>query len=285
MPGSRLRWTLLAALVAVAVLASAAKCYPPGTRVVIFIEGVYSAYGGEGSATSFDAMRGEFIEQGYEGARLLHFGYNGGTFDPAGTWQARPYNCAATDRTTDENLAHLEAMIRGYLARHPESHFTLVGHSLGGYLAYREGVREAMRPEEQRLQIDVIVTLDAPLRGLDADKKLAIDLIDCEKTYRAGADIVADKLDAGLMARREAELAAMREAGIRLATIGNTKDCLFDAQPCAGAILLAEVESQVLDGADFSKLYEIRARLVNSHYVVLKHAQVMRDVVAFVGAP
>ena len=30
----------------------------------------------------------------------------------------------------------LEEMLRGYRARHPKAHFTLVGHSLGGYIAY-----------------------------------------------------------------------------------------------------------------------------------------------------
>jgi pimeloyl-ACP methyl ester carboxylesterase len=275
---------LLALLLLMLASGSAARCYPPGTRVVVFLQGLYTSYepGGE---TMFDPMKKAFVEAGYDPAQLLHYSYAGGAFSADGAWQPNGYVCATTDQSIEASIAHLETLLRGYRQRHEHAHFTLVGHSLGGYIAYRAAVADAARTPEQRLQIEAVVTLDAPLMGLSADKKLAIDLIDCAKTYAAAAPVVADKLDPQLAERRAAEVASLHAAEIRLATLGNLKDCLFDPVTCAGAVLEPETESQVLAGADLRKLYDINARLVMTHFIILKFATAIHDVVTFTGPP
>ena len=180
----------------------AAQCYPPGTRVVIFMQGVYSSLDAEGTNDigwedhAFDRMKAQFVAAGYNESQLLDFSYNGGEVSTQGTWTPDLYGCADTDRVSDRNLAVLEQMMRDYRAKHPNAHFTLVGHSLGGYLAYLEGVHESARPDAEKLHVDAVVTLHAPLNGVSADKKLALDAsISCPKTYNAAAEIVADKLN------------------------------------------------------------------------------------------
>ena len=95
---------------------------------------------------------------------------------------------------------------------------------------------------------------------MDADKKAIIDQIPCEKTYIAGAQIVADKQDHGLAARRASETAGMAEAGIRLATLGNVHDCLWNTgYRLPGQTWIDDSGTQFLEGAAARFSYEVAA--------------------------
>ena len=148
-----------------------ARCYPAGSRVVIFIQGYYTTYDEGGTQATivegqrFNVLKNEFASKGYARAAMLDFSYAGGGVTQDGTWRPNPYPCELTDRRSDDNLKPLETMLRDYGAHHPNAHFTLVGHSLGGYLAFLEGARESGRTKAAKLGIDAVVTLDAPLLG------------------------------------------------------------------------------------------------------------------------
>lgn len=285
---------MLVLLLAVAALGmfSAARCYPPGTRVVVFVQGIYSTYDADGTQGTvveghrFSTLKAAFVADGYDRDALLDFSYTGGSVRLDGTWQPKPYTCDTTDRTADANLAVLEQMLRDYRARHPDVHYALVGHSLGGYLAFLEGAREAGRDEASKLGIDVVVTLDAPLEGVSPDKKTIIDLIPCDKTYVAGAEIVEQKFDPNITTERGMEAAAMAGAGIRLATLGNQADCLWNTGYCLpGGGWVDDSATQYVAGAAFQRVYDIPASPLLSHDAVLANSEVARDTVAFVGAP
>jgi pimeloyl-ACP methyl ester carboxylesterase len=242
---------MLLALTLAAACGLAARCYPPGTHVVVLIEGVYTSYDPRGP-DDYAKLKDALATAGFDRAKLLHFSYNGGSFDESGAWQPNAYSCASTDRPADENLAYIESLLREYRARHPEAHFTLIGHSLGGRLAFLEGAREATRPPEQQLGVTGVVTLSAPLLGVGADKKIALDAVGCGKTYAAAAEIVTDRADPNIAATRAAQVEAMRAAGIRVATIGNTNDCLYALSRCiASEEFTDESETQFLPNADF----------------------------------
>lgn len=125
--------------------------------MVIFLQGVYTGLDEDGTMNvawedhAFDKIKASFIAVGYNEAQLLDFSYNGRTVSETGEWIPNPYGCADTDRPSAQNLAPLETMLRDYRAKHPQAHFTLIGHSLGGYLAFLEGERESMRAESDRL--------------------------------------------------------------------------------------------------------------------------------------
>ncbi len=280
------------AMLAVAAMLSSAKCYPPGTRVVIFIQGIYTTYDANGTQGSlverhrFDTLKGEFVAHGYKESALLDFSYAGGSVDANGAWHPAAYGCELTDRRPDDNLAPLEKMLADYRARHPNAHFTLVGHSLGGYLAFLEGAREAARPAGGKLGIDVVVTLDAPLSGVSADKKTILDIIPCTKTYLAGGDIVAQKLDPTTPATRRAQTTEMAAQGVRLATLGNPDDCFWNPGHCLPGNWVDDSGTQFLNGqASISNAYTIAAAPLASHDAILADATVARDTVAFVGPP
>ena len=291
MPYRALFVTFLALLFASSI---SARCYPPGSRVIIFMQGVYTSLDEDGTDGiiwedhAYDKMKAKFVEAGYDRAQLLDFSYAGGTVDEAGVWHPAPYECAITDRPSDVNLAVLETLLRDYRARHPDAHYTVIGHSLGGYLAYLEGVRESQRPEEERLGVDVVVTLDAPLNGVSVDKKIALDVaVGCAKTYQAPAEIVADKENPDIRILRQTQVDAMRAAGIRLATIGNNGDCLYNLPRCTGGAIskIDDSQTQYIDNADLVKRYDIHASAFVSHFAVIAYAQTLLDVVPWVGAP
>jgi pimeloyl-ACP methyl ester carboxylesterase len=280
----------LALLALIAASAVSAKCYPPNTRVVIFIQGMYSSYDASGTASdgvemhTFEALKNTFAARRYDRAKLLDFSYAGGTVTPDGAWQPAAYTCEQTDRTSADNLVPLEQMLRDYRAKHSDAHFTLVGHSLGGYLAFLEGAREARRAESDRLGIDVVVPLDAPIGGVNADKRIAIDLLPCNKTFAAGAELVAARQDPATTAARLADGTAMAQQGIRLATLGNNFDCVYNLPACIGSGT-DDTASQFVATAAFSRAYDLHVSPLISHFVILTDPQADADTIWFVGAP
>ena len=283
---------LTLSLAVVSSLVGGAKCYEPDTRVVVFVQGVYTSLDEEGTQTSwvedhrFEHLKAAFVKQGYTQRDFLDFSYNGGEVTSRGEWRPEPYDCAETDQPTAESVAGLEKMLRDYREKHEGVHFTLVGHSLGGYIAFATAADDAARPEDERLDIDVVVTMDAPLLGTAADKKIILDLVDCEKTYEAGGDMVAAKGDPRTPSLRAQQAAAMAAAGIRLGTFGNENDCLYDPTVCAGGTWADDTATQFLPGqAAVSVPYVIESGALQSHDAILVHAPALADVVAFVGAP
>jgi pimeloyl-ACP methyl ester carboxylesterase len=296
-PGRRARVTArafaIAPLLLLLALVSAARCYPPGTRIVVFMQGIYTSYDAGGPPASylephrFDTLKAAFVAKGYGTAALLDFSYDGGTVDGSGAWVPAAYTCDATDRSPDDNLAPLEAMLTAYRRKHPNVHFTLVGHSLGGYLAFLEGARDAARPDSEKLGVDVIVTLDAPLKGISADKKPIIDLLPCVKTYLAGGDLVAARLNPATPDVRRYQAAVMAQQGVRLATLGNSFDCLYNTSHCIGGSFTDDSATQFLFGqASITKDYRFDTALAfASHDAILTNVDAVRDTVAFIGAP
>jgi pimeloyl-ACP methyl ester carboxylesterase len=282
----------LLALLPVLALFSGAKCYLPDTGVVVFIQGLYTSYGPDGTMNvgvephTFDTLKQGLEAKGYPVARLLDYSYAGGSIAPDGGWMPRDYSCEITDRPPGESLAVLEKMLADYRLRHPDAHFTLVGHSLGGYLAFLEGAREAGRSDASKLGIDGVVTFDAPLKGISADKKAIIDFASpCAKTYIAGADLLAARNDPTTAATRAAQAAAMKADGLRLATLGNYEDCLYNLPLCIGGGI-DDTDTQTLPGqAAFSKFYDAPANPLLSHFIILAYPPAVADAVSFVGAP
>ena len=226
----------------------------------------------------FNVLKAAFVAKGYDKTALLDFSYAGGAVRIDGVWKPAPYSCELTDRPADQNLAVLEQMLRDYRARHPDAHFTLVGHSLGGYLVFLEGAREADRTDGAKLGIDQVVTLDAPLKGVSPDKKTLIDFIPCDKTYIAGAEIVGQKFDPTIPATRSSQASEMAAQGIRLATMGNDWDCLWNTGYCLpGATWIDDGGTQFVDGAALIAHYQIAENPLLSHDAILANPTVAAD--------
>src|SRR3990172_6397829 len=64
------------------VLLSGAKCHEPGTRVIVFVQGLYTTYDADGTQNTapegprFSTLKRAFIAAGYDADVLLDFSYN-----------------------------------------------------------------------------------------------------------------------------------------------------------------------------------------------------------------
>jgi hypothetical protein len=85
---------------------------------------------------------------------------------------------------------------------------------------------------------------------------------------------------------RRDQTALMAQQGVRLATLGNTFDCLYNTAHCVGGSWADDSDTQFLPGqASIATDYKIDASAFASHDAVLGDATVVHDAVTFVGAP
>lgn len=269
----------------------AGYCPPPGERVIVFVQGLYT--GMENGRTSvgplgehrFATLRQAFRNAGFPDERLLDFSYNGGLVDESGRWAPDDYDCLDTDRPTAESVDRLDEMLRAYRRAHPKAGFVLVGHSLGGYIAFELAEREAQRSD--KVGLSAVVTIDAPLLGANADKQAVLDLVGCDgKTYAAGADLVRLAVDPSLRDAQLAAAAALRADGIRLATLGNASDCLYYPTPCGLPGEFADDrETQIIESADLALYEAIRSGPFESHEIATVYAPYVDAIVKFAGPP
>lgn len=283
------RGMALLAGVAMLALLTGAQCKPNEDRVVVFIQGLYTSYDASGTqrtaleAHRFDTIKAALRASGYADARLLDFSYAGGTVSGGGAWNPAAYTCDQTDRPILDSVATLEQMLRDYRARHRDAHFALVAHSIGGDVALLAGARDAARDEADRIGITSVVTLDAPLHGVSPDKKAIIDLVPCDKTYAAGADLVAMRLDATTGDVRRLQAAVMAENGVWLATFGNVNDCLWNTAHCAPGDWADDTGTQFIENAASVRQFAIDAPPLLSHDAILADPAAVAEVAAFIG--
>jgi hypothetical protein len=75
----------------------------------------------------------------------------------------------------------------------------------------------------------------------------------------------------------------MAADGIRLATIGNTRDCLYNTVGCTGIALVDDSETQFIDNAALAKRYEVSSDVLASHDFIVAFAPAIQDAVTFAG--
>jgi hypothetical protein len=195
----------------------------------VFLTGYGTSLGAE-TASPFAALQRELVARGWPADRFLAFSYAGGAVVD-GRWRPTAHGCESTGRPLASSVATLGQLIGAYAGARPGTRFVLVGHSLGGlvgwsYLAAMRGASASAASPGLPGPILGLVTVDAPLRGVGADKRLAAALSAC------GGPVI-DELaslyrDADRLADRWADLAGWAAArGVRVATIGSQGDCLY----------------------------------------------------------
>lgn len=257
----------------------------------MFVQGLYTSLEdgrpsvGPLGEHRFATLREAFRRAGFPDERLLDFSYVGGTVDERGRWISDDYGCLDTDRPIDESVDRLDAMLGAYREAHPRAGFVVVGHSLGGYIAFELAEREATRGD--KVGLSAVVTIDAPLFGASADKQVVLDLVACDgKTYQAGADLVRLAGDPALRDAQLAAAAAIRADAIRLATLGNAGDCLYYPTACGlPGGFVDDRATQVVEGADLALYETIGSGPFESHEIATTYAPYVDAIVRFAGPP
>jgi pimeloyl-ACP methyl ester carboxylesterase len=231
--GEQLAWERASAAPAAAAAPTAGSAWRREDVAFVFLTGYATSLGAE-TASPFAALQRQLLARGWPAESFLTFGYAGGAI-VEGRWRPRPHGCESTGAPLATGVATLGDLIAAQTRARPSTRFVLVGHSLGGLIgwAYLQALRA--RPPGSGAgaggpggpgAVVGVVTVDAPLRGVGPDKRLAAALSAC------GGPIL-DELgalyrDADRLAARWADLAAWAAArGVRVATVGSQGDCLY----------------------------------------------------------
>ncbi|HEY3108922.1 MAG TPA: hypothetical protein VGL23_09230 [Chloroflexota bacterium] len=189
----------------------------------VFLTGYATSLGAE-TASPFAALQRELIARGWPAESFLAFSYAGGAV-VEGRWRPTAHGCESTGAPLASDVARLGELMSAYARVRPGVRFVLVGHSLGGLVgwSYLSALRTGPAAPSP---IVGLVTIDAPLRGVGADKRLAAALSACGGPVLD--ELAALYRDADRLAERWAELAAWTAGrGVRVATVGSQGDCLY----------------------------------------------------------
>lgn len=181
-------------------------------------------------------LKQELIRRGWALEDLHAFSYRGGSLNGLGEYVAQSYDCA--DLRPWEGVAKLARYLEGYRQMRPDVSFTLVGHSYGGLVALR-----VLSMDD--LPVRAVVAIDSPLNGISPGKAMAAQHVRAEQGFCAAADQVYHHLayqQGDWPLTPGAEVGHARRKGIRIATVGNTQDCLYN--PIACAEIRTRVEEQ-----------------------------------------
>jgi hypothetical protein len=247
------------------VAASAAALHgtvqQPVRKIVVFLQGMCTSTdnGTEHVNSTFNGLR-EILEHqyGYRSSDFLLYSYKGGYVDEAGVWHHYAYgkrDPITQNLATTSWAALHKALLLPYHAHHPNTTFVLVGHSLGGLVAFEELEKYVLRPGYPRGFISSIVTVDSPLHGVRPAEAILSDALrigsglDCVLGGPATRSLTAryrNKATAGQLA---ADVRQARRLGVSVTTAGNTDDCVWAPDRC-GAPPIGDVNTQWIKTPD-----------------------------------
>jgi len=136
----------------------------PKSTYIVFIQGLGSKCNGTRySNIGFSYIRSKLTAYGfqYRDRRFLQYSYTGGEVK-AGKWFPNKYGPEDTGQPIEISVKYLNDLIGEFSAAHPNARFIIVGHSLGGVIAYDF---ISKYKENNSRSIKGVVTLNAPLTG------------------------------------------------------------------------------------------------------------------------
>jgi pimeloyl-ACP methyl ester carboxylesterase len=176
--------------------------------------------------------------------RMLRFSYNLGYVDrTTGRWTPEPYDCFDTGQGLAASVATLTTMLLAYSNHWKERgervDFILVGHSLGGLIAFQTlaSLNAGGIPERAGFTVSRVITLDSPLKGA-APPAPIVTLYPtsgaCRALFLTSEAIREVKRlseDPAMAGKNQAVVAGAR--GTQVITTGNSNDCLYWPGWCA----------------------------------------------------
>jgi photosystem II stability/assembly factor-like uncharacterized protein len=248
--------------------------HSPSTAIV-FLQGVCSSIpGGPGSAdAAFAPLRKKLIAgYGYTANQFLDYSYAGGKMkekDGVWVWDPKSYGTMApiSQDYQTTSWAALDTMLRDYHAHHPKTKFILVGHSLGGVVAFEELVKH----HGMYGSLAKVVTIDSPLHGITHAVYTSSTLLagrgipPCAITGPASAELAGEHQLQPSTLRKV--VATAQAHHIQVITTGNQRDGLLQPNICSIPVD-GDINSQWVGGAtiikfDLQKLISFKWDCVN----------------------
>jgi len=260
---------------------------PPDEKetYIIFMSGIDSRCDGTVyNQMGFEYLRRQLSQVGlsYKDKHFLMYSYTGGEVRD-GRWLPNPYSPADTGQPIDFSVIHLREMIKEFNRNHPRAKFLLVGHSLGGRIAFDYVINY---PLDRPGPIKGVITLNSPLIGTAYTKAdifapikpilgtPAVRQLIAEYQLRNVSGILKHRMDA---ARR------LTAEGIYLATFGTRQDiivhpfsaCLTDKQ--GHPLTKGHIVSANIFPSDFKEL--------SGHRQILTHKKVVESIISIYTNP
>lgn len=231
-------------------------------KVIVFLEGVCSALAAGTSHTSalFGDLQALLRDRyGYQNSDFLLYSYKGGAVDAAGAWHHAAYgpmDPISQDFQTVSWQALHDSLLVPYHKKHPLTTFVLVGHSLGGVVAFQEAVKEAASPGHGRGYVSRIITVDSPLHGATPTSFLVSTVIPSFPACLSGGGSRTSGLLIGIHNNDSAAhhhattralqqvVSQMRKRGLSIVTTGNEDDCVWRPSTCSVPLLNGDIATQ-----------------------------------------
>lgn len=247
----------------------------PNHNWVIFALGYESSL--QDVYPEFGRLQGALLGLGYTMSDFVPFSYNGADIATDGTVSARPYGACDADRSIAASEGTLSSFLTGFQTTHV-GRMTVVGHSLGGLLAY---MLPTSSPGPFRLR--TVVTIDAPLHGITSEGASGLSLFGC------GSAAAEDMASMGLSVTDQRPLAGLRSWGARVATVGNDQDCTYFLNMCTGGLadlFLSGRDIRFTQWApsDWTPSFSVWGQgITGSHSALLDDEGAMNQVANFIG--
>jgi len=207
---------------------------------IIFLSGLESYCDGTPyNNMGFEYLRGQLNRLGlaFNDEHFLMYSYTGGKVR-AGRWYPNPYAPEDTGQPIQFSVMQLKYMIEEFTSHHPRARYLLVGHSLGGRIAFDYVTKYHL---EKPSPIKGLVTLNSPLVGLLYSR---VDILAAFRTIwgsPAVKQLAAEyqlRNELGVIEQKKEAARKMTMVGIHLATFGTKQDiivkpllaCLSDEQ-------------------------------------------------------
>lgn len=212
---------------------NALEILPPKEKetYVIFLPGLDShCDGSQYNCMGFEYIRSQFKQVGltYNDEHFLMYSYTGGKVQQ-GQWYPNPYNPADTGQPIQFSITHLKNMIEEFTFHHPGARYLLVGHSLGGRIAFDYVTKYHL---EKPGPVIGVVTLNSPLVGTSYYR--AVDILAAFRSVWGSSvakQLAAEyqlKNELGTVEQKKEAGRKMIEAGIYLATFGTRQDIIVN---------------------------------------------------------
>lgn len=240
------------------------------------------------SGQYFSCIKNALLSKGYSASDFLEFSYNGGVVDASGKWVPKSYTCDETGGTPlDVSARTLDDMLVRYARRHANVRFVLVGHSLGGDIAFFELQNIAARGLPTGVKIDSVVTLDSQLEGTSLNGQHISSLLGVPCGSSGPAIIYLNErayrnLYPHIREDNDKVVSSVHRDGIKVYTLGNKFDTLLSGKQAQG---------QTVDKppADDNTLFDIRCKddvfhqLGCGHLLPLSNAGAVAKIVSLIG--
>lgn len=255
---------------------------PPDSKETyfIFLSGLDSFCDGTRyNQMGFGYLRRQLTRVGlsYNDEHFLLYSYLGGRVR-GGRWYPNPYGRLDTGRPIQFSVMQLEEMIAEFTRYHPRARFILIGHSLGGRIAF--DYVSGFRPGKPGT-VKGVITLNSPLAGSEHTQLHMLSVFKTVWGTPAVNQLVAEyqfRNELDMLQQKTQAARAISAQGIFLATFGTRQDlvvnpesaCLADAK--GHPLTKGYVVSVNLLSGDFQDL--------SGHRQILSHNKVAECIIS-----